>query len=447
MNPKKWRGAPLLAVLLLCFHGRAMADDDENAVQWGPLLRESLFFLGTQHTFRVATDPGVRDGLKGSFLGGYADSVANLHGWADGDPFFVNYIGHPMQGAIAGDLFIHNDPRYRKAEFGKNRPYWTGRMRAIAYSWAYSAQFEIGPLSEASIGHTQQKFPQQGFVDHVITPVLGGGWMLAEDALDRFVIKKIEARTKSPWVKMVARGFLNPSRTFANCMELQAPWHRETRGGIFGPPDIADPDAQEKTVQMSAPQTSEPDESSTPAFEFSTTFNQTLLGAGARNVACAGGGGSAVFNLSSFLGVEADVSGCKMLGLESNLSGDALMFAAGPRFSYRTSGGWTPWMNVLAGGEKVTQEWFSPAVKQAVLAAAPRGASLSDLHAQYTRQYASTGFRVALGGGLDWDLNRSVALRLGNLEYSRVWMHPLNGESYPNDLRLTMGVVVKFSGE
>ena len=48
-------------------------------------------------------------------------SVLNLHGWADGDPFYVNYVGHPMQGAVAGRIWLLHDPRYRKAEFGRSR--------------------------------------------------------------------------------------------------------------------------------------------------------------------------------------------------------------------------------------------------------------------------------------------------------------------------------------
>ncbi len=182
------------------------------------------------------------------------------------------------------------------------------------------------------------------------------------------------------------------------------------------------------------------------AFEFSTSFGQVLLGAGGGNVACSGGGGTGLFNLNSVLAIEADVSGCKMLGLKANLSGDALTFALGPRFSYRNASRWTPWFNVLAGGERLTQDTFNPALKAAVLASKPDG-SPADLHSKYTQERAVTGFRLAFGGGVDWDLNRNVGFRVGNLEYSRVWLGPLNGDTYSNDLRLTTGVVLKFSGE
>ena len=99
---------------------------------------------------------------------------------ADGDEFYVNYVGHPMEGAVSGFLWAQNDRAYRRAEFGKSAAYWNGRLRAAGFAWVFSTQFEIGPLSEASIGGIQAQWPQQGFVDHIIAPSIGMGWMIAE---------------------------------------------------------------------------------------------------------------------------------------------------------------------------------------------------------------------------------------------------------------------------
>ena len=146
-------------------------------VEWAQLANSSLRLLGVMHAFRLATEPGTRAGGFG--LGrDYFRGLGNLHGWADGDPFYVNYVGHPMQGTVAGHLWLLHDRRYRNAEFGSGRNYWKGKLRAAAFAWAFSEQFEIGVLSENSIGHTQKDFPQQGFVDHVVTPVAGLGWMI-----------------------------------------------------------------------------------------------------------------------------------------------------------------------------------------------------------------------------------------------------------------------------
>lgn len=192
-----------------------------------------MMFLSVQHGFRFATEQGTREGMRGPFLNGWYQSLSSLHGWGDGDPFYVNYIGHPMQGAVSGYLFQAHDPKYRAVEFGNHPEYWKSKLRAAAFAFAYSTQFEIGPFSEASLGKIQSSYPQQGFVDHVATPTIGTLWMVGEDILDRYVIRRIEGRTENPWVRMMARGWLNPSRSFANMMRLKAPWVRDNRPGVW----------------------------------------------------------------------------------------------------------------------------------------------------------------------------------------------------------------------
>ncbi|HEX4773780.1 MAG TPA: hypothetical protein VH351_23305, partial [Bryobacteraceae bacterium] len=211
----------------------AASESEKVSIQWKSLLFQAFEFDALENGFRVATQPETRATMGGPFFHGYAASLDNLHGWADGDPFLVNYVGHPMQGAVSGYIFVQNDPRFRKTEFGRNSAYWKSRLRATAFSFVYSEQFELGPLSEATIGHTQAYFPQQGFVDQVITPAVGLAWMLAEDSLDRYVISWVEQKTSNPWVKMLARGTLNPSRSLANVMRGELPWHRDTRPPLF----------------------------------------------------------------------------------------------------------------------------------------------------------------------------------------------------------------------
>src|SRR5690242_15757807 len=70
-------------------------------------LRGQAQFLGIEHSFRWVTEEGTRHPHR-SFFDGYVDSLNSLHGWADGDPFYVSYVGHPMQGAVAGFLFVQN---------------------------------------------------------------------------------------------------------------------------------------------------------------------------------------------------------------------------------------------------------------------------------------------------------------------------------------------------
>lgn len=195
-------------------------------------MTDSTRFLLFQQAFRLATESDTRAGLSGPFFRGYKDAVLNVHGWDDGDPFFVNYIDHPMEGSVAGFLEIAHDPRYRREEIGKSSAYWKSRFRAMAFAAAFSLQFEVGPLSEASIGNIQKDSRKTGVVDWVITPVVGMGWMIGEDAIDKYIVRRFETRTDSHLKRILLRGILNPSRSFANMMQGKVPWHREARPGV-----------------------------------------------------------------------------------------------------------------------------------------------------------------------------------------------------------------------
>jgi hypothetical protein len=207
--------------------------NQSDSVEWRHLLWDSTKFLMFLHAYRLANEKETREGLSGPFFKGYADAVASIHGWNDGDPFETNYINHPMEGGVAGFLWVAHDPRYRQAEFGRTSEYWKSRLRAMAYAAAFSLQFEIGPISEASIGNVQDAAPgKNGIVDWVITPTVGFLWMVGEDALDQYVIKKLEVRTESHFKRLVIRSALNPTRSMANLMQGKPPWNRDTRPGI-----------------------------------------------------------------------------------------------------------------------------------------------------------------------------------------------------------------------
>jgi hypothetical protein len=76
-----------------------------------------------------------------------------------------------------------------KPEISFSRRYWASRGRASLWVATYSLQFEFGPLSEASIGNVGLRPETTGWVDHVVTPVGAFGLVVAEDALDRFLVK------------------------------------------------------------------------------------------------------------------------------------------------------------------------------------------------------------------------------------------------------------------
>jgi len=193
--------------------------------RWRPALGQTLLFLAVQHGYAL-TQPKTREALKGKFFRDYVESVKSLHGWEDGGRFFTNYIAHPMQGSFLGFIQIQNDPKGIKQRFGSSGDYWRSRMKAMAWSAAWSTQFEIGPISQASIGNVGLK-GKQTYIDIVITPTVGTAMLVTEDALDRFVIERIERATNNFYLTIFSRMLLNPTRSVANVIRFKTPWHRD----------------------------------------------------------------------------------------------------------------------------------------------------------------------------------------------------------------------------
>ena len=197
-----------------------------EGTHWKGAFSDASRFLAFQHGYRVAFQEKTRRFLGGPFFKDYGSSVKGLGGWEDGDNTFTNYLLHPLQGAASGFMFIHRNPDAGQTEFGKSGAYWRSRLKALGFAFLYSMQFELGPISEASIGNVGKTKGTMGWVDLVITPIGGFGWILAEDALDRFVIRKLEQRWKRKGVIRFMRVALNPARSFANVMRLKLPWYR-----------------------------------------------------------------------------------------------------------------------------------------------------------------------------------------------------------------------------
>src|SRR5262245_17495467 len=105
--PRQIRPWVLAGILLLAaspFWAETLekADLDSNpSVDWKSISWQSSVFLGVMHGFRIATEPGSRDELKGPFFGDYFRTLGNLHGWSDGDELYVNYLAHPIMGAVS----------------------------------------------------------------------------------------------------------------------------------------------------------------------------------------------------------------------------------------------------------------------------------------------------------------------------------------------------------
>lgn len=215
-------------------------DDNDSAAfrrprfHWKPAIEQSLIMLAVQHSFRL-TQKKTIDELGGNFFKDWFDSAKALQGWRDGDNAFTNYFAHPLQGAVTGRIYINNSDRAKKLDFGISREYWRSRMKALIWSAAWSTQFELGPISEASIGNVGKTWKNghctMAYVDLVVTPVVGTGVMVGEDAIDKYILKNWIERGSDNKVKIrILRTVLTPSLSLSNLLRGKVPWKRDNRG-------------------------------------------------------------------------------------------------------------------------------------------------------------------------------------------------------------------------
>ncbi len=202
--------------------------------KWKPALIQSGLFLAMQHGMRLF-EINTRTELDGPFFRDWKESVKGLRGWDDGGKFFTNYIAHPLQGSVTGRIFVNNSPKAQMTEIGRSKAYWVSRMKAFAWSAVWSTQFELGPISEANIGNVGQRPRVDGkskmtYGDLVITPVGGTGMLIAEDAIDKYILRNfLETRINNRLAVKILRTAFTPMTALANLLRFRLPWYRDDR--------------------------------------------------------------------------------------------------------------------------------------------------------------------------------------------------------------------------
>jgi len=209
-------------------------------VHWLPILWQSFEWLTVQHSGNILMDTETRNDLTTHpYWSTYVLCVKNYrwYQWSDDTPFIVHDIGHPMMGAITSSIFEQNDPKGRALVFENNGNYWRSRLKAMAYSAVYSAQWKVGPVSEASIGnsgwatyyvpHLGRTTNETGFQDFVITPVYGFGWNVGEDAIDRYIMPKIHAHVKNRFY-LTTLFWMTPCKAAANVLRWKPTYYRDS---------------------------------------------------------------------------------------------------------------------------------------------------------------------------------------------------------------------------
>jgi opacity protein-like surface antigen len=160
---------------------------------------------------------------------------------------------------------------------------------------------------------------------------------------------------------------------------------------------------------------------------FNYSFLRQNPGGSTSGFMAQGGSGTAAYNINRMFGVVADF-GVYTNGGAGNLNPTTFTYLFGPRYSLRTSSRFTPYVQALVGGARVSTSFLD---------ANSNSVSATD-----------NGFAAAFGGGLDVRLTDSIAIKPFQVEYlltdlPNVW----STGTTQNNLRYTAGVVFRFGSK
>ena len=131
---------------------------ETGSIAWRSLLRDSFVLLIVQQAYRITFEDGNLEALQtGPFFEEWFESVSTLCCWDDGDRRTTNYLWHPLMGSTSAFVFANNHRASQETPIGASGRYWKAKGAQGIYSFIYSVNFEIGPLSEASIGNVGLK--------------------------------------------------------------------------------------------------------------------------------------------------------------------------------------------------------------------------------------------------------------------------------------------------
>ncbi len=200
-------------------------EEGRGDTDWWGITADSMMCLGLFHGFRMSEEK-TRKLLDGPFFKDWGDSVKSLEWkWDDGGKIFTNYIAHPWQGSAYAFIFADNHRESNEYLIGWNKEYWNSKHKQFLFSLASTIQFEIGPISEASVGNVGINRPgAMRMIDFVVTPVLGTyAWSVLEDGIDR-IAYSVEG--EHFYLGRMIRS-LCLTRSFVNTfLGFRPPWYR-----------------------------------------------------------------------------------------------------------------------------------------------------------------------------------------------------------------------------
>jgi len=197
--------------------------------------------------------------------------------------------------------------------------------------------------------------------------------------------------------------------------------------------------------------------------DFTYVRTAPVLG-GSQSFNCAGGGGTIAVNLTSMIGLAADLGDCRAFGLNntygvgSRVNGNEFTYVFGPRITFRNASRFQPFFDISFGGERVSIACnsgnFGNSCGGLSAGQLPTGTTVVTVANPGATRITKNAFAMTVGGGLDIKINRRFAVRLVQAEY--LYTHFGNGNcplavcnqnNSQNSFRLTSGIVMSWGGQ
>jgi hypothetical protein len=159
----------------------------------------------------------------------------------------------------------------------------------------------------------------------------------------------------------------------------------------------------------------------TPEFEVSGTYSFVRAnGSNSSGFNLNGGSGSLTYNFTHWLAVVGDGGWYHFGGLPSDLSSYMVTYAGGPRITFRNHERFIPFVQVLAGGARLS-------------------ATSGGIHA------ADNAFLIMPGAGIDLGLHHGFAIRAIQVDYIATRFEGSDGSrATQNNFRISAGIVFRF---
>jgi len=179
-----------------------------------------------------------------------------------------------------------------------------------------------------------------------------------------------------------------------------------------------------------------------PAFMYIRT--PISFGGFSQSLNCAGAGGTIAYNFTSLIGLAADMGGCKFFGdtLGSagvGVSGNQFTFLFGPRFTFRNSTPFVPFVEGNFGGDRISLSCNN-------------GLNPCSYVFPYGGSVSKTAFAMTWGGGFDIKLNKKISIRAVQAEYlytrfgNECGLSICGNNNNQNSFRLKSGIVIAWGG-